>query len=88
VPEQLSVSQAPQGIGVGLLEAIDESTIMALADPQDSNGDGVRGVPNWSTNPETVERHLGRFGWKAGKGTVRQQAASAFLLDLGVTTPT
>jgi CxxC motif-containing protein (DUF1111 family) len=91
VPEQLSVSQAPQGIGVGLLEAIDESAIIALADPQDSNGNGVRGVPNWSTNPEAVERHLGRFGrfgWKAGKGTARQQAASAFLLELGVTTPT
>jgi CxxC motif-containing protein (DUF1111 family) len=88
VPAQLSVRQAPQVIGVGLLEAIDESTILALADPQDSNGDGVRGVPNWSTNPETGERHLGRFGWKAGKGTVRQQAASALLLDLGVATPT
>jgi CxxC motif-containing protein (DUF1111 family) len=88
VPAQLSVRQAPQVIGVGLLEAIDESTILALADPQDSNGDGVRGVPNWSTNPETGERHLGRFGWKAGKGTVRKQAASALLLDLGVATPT
>jgi CxxC motif-containing protein (DUF1111 family) len=88
VPAQLSVRQAPQVIGVGLIEAIDESTILALADPQDSNGDGVRGVPKRSTNPETADRHLGRFGWKAGKGTVRQQAASAFLLDLRVATPT
>ena len=86
-PAQLSVRQAPQVIGMGLLEAIDEATILALADPSDSNGDGVHGVPNWSTDPETGERHLGRFGWKAGKGSLRHQAASAFLLDIGVTSP-
>jgi CxxC motif-containing protein (DUF1111 family) len=87
VPAQLSVRQAPQVIGMGLLEAIDESTILALADPQDRNEDGVRGIPNWSINPETGKRHLGRFGWKAGKGSVQQQAAVAFVQDMGVTTP-
>jgi CxxC motif-containing protein (DUF1111 family) len=87
VPAQFSVRQAPQVIGMGLLEALDETTILALADPDDKNGDGVRGVPNWSIDPETGERHLGRFGWKAGKGSVRQQAASAFILDIGITTP-
>ena len=86
-PAQLSVRQAPQVIGMGLLEAIDETTILALSDPDDRDGDGVHGVPNWSTDPETGELHLGRFGWKAGKGSVRHQAANAFLLDLGVTTP-
>jgi len=87
VPAQISVRQAPQVIGMGLIEALDETTILALADPQDANGDGVRGVPNWSINPETGQRHLGRYGWKAGKATVRQQAAGAFLQDMGVTTP-
>ncbi len=87
VPAQFSVRQAPQVIGMGLLEAIDETTLLALADPQDKNGDGVRGVPNWSINLETGQRHLGRFGWKAGKATVRQQAAGALMLDMGVTTP-
>ena len=86
-PAQFSVRQAAQVIGMGLLEAVDETTILALADPNDSNGDGVRGVPNWSTDPETGERHLGRFGWKAGKGSLRHQAANAFLLDMGITTP-
>ena len=87
VPAQLSVRQAPQVVGMGLIEALDETTILALADPQDANGDGIRGVPNWSINPETGQRHLGRYGWKAGKATVRQQAAGAFLQDMGVTTP-
>jgi CxxC motif-containing protein (DUF1111 family) len=87
VPAQLSVRQAPQVVGMGLIEALDETTILALADPQDANGDGIRGIPNWSIDPETGQRHLGRYGWKAGKATVRQQAAGAFLQDMGVTTP-
>ena len=87
VPAQLSVRQAPQVVGMGLIEALDETTILAQADPQDANGDGIRGVPNWSVDPETGQRHLGRYGWKAGKATVRQQAAGAFLQDMGVTSP-
>jgi CxxC motif-containing protein (DUF1111 family) len=87
VPAQLSVRQAPQVVGMGLIEALDETTILAQADPEDKNGDGIRGVPNWSTDPETGQRHLGRYGWKAGKATVRQQAAGAFLQDMGVTSP-
>jgi CxxC motif-containing protein (DUF1111 family) len=87
VPAQYSVRQAPQVIGMGLLEAVDESTILALADPTDRDGDGVRGVPNWVTDPETGQLHLGRFGWKASKATVRQQAGTALIQDIGVTSP-
>jgi len=87
VPAAYSVRQAPQVIGLGLLEAIDEETILALSDPDDRNGDGVRGKPNWSIDPETGARHLGRFGWKAGKGSLRQQSGTALLLDMGVTSP-
>lgn len=86
-PAQLSVRQAPQVIGMGLLEALDETTILALADPNDANGDGIKGVPNWSVDPLTNAKHLGRFGWKAGKGSIRHQIAGAFMLDMGVTTP-
>ncbi|UXH76536.1 di-heme oxidoredictase family protein [Roseateles amylovorans] len=86
-PAQYSVRQAMQVMGVGLLEAIDENTILAFADPDDRDADGVRGVPNWAVDPETGKRHLGRFGWKAGKASVRHQAAEAFLLDMAVTTP-
>ncbi|MCP3061554.1 c-type cytochrome [Myxococcus sp. K38C18041901] len=87
VPAQLSVRQAPQVIGMGLLEAVDESTVLALADPTDRDGDGVRGLPNWVINPETGSRHLGRFGWKASKATLRQQSADALLKDMGITSP-
>jgi CxxC motif-containing protein (DUF1111 family) len=87
VPREFSVRQAPQLIGLGLLEAVPEKTILALADPNDANGDGVRGVPNFVTNPETGQMQLGRFGWKAGKQSLRQQAAEALIEDIGVTSP-
>ena len=86
-PAQFSVRQAAQIVGMGLIEAIDESTILALADPTDRNGDGVKGVPNWVTNPETGKVHLGRYGWKAAKATLRQQTGDALLKDMGVTSP-
>jgi CxxC motif-containing protein (DUF1111 family) len=85
VPVQYSVRQAPQVVGMGLLEAIDEVTVLALADSKDKNGDGVRGVPNWVVNPETGKLHLGRFGWKASKATLRHQSGDALIKDMSVT---
>jgi CxxC motif-containing protein (DUF1111 family) len=38
-------------------------------------------------DPETGAVRLGRFGWKASKATLRQQAASALLQDMAVTSP-
>lgn len=87
LPVNYSVRQAPQVIGLGLLEAIDEKTILALADGQDKDGDGVRGIPNWVLNPETGETQLGRFGWKAAKASLRHQVGEALVRDMGVTSP-
>ena len=87
VPAQYSARQAPQVIGVGLLEALPESTVLALADPGDANGDGIRGVANLVTDPETGQTRLGRFGWKAAKASLRQQAAEALVNDMGVVSP-
>jgi len=87
VPRAFSVRQAPQLIGLGLLEAVPEKTILALADPNDANGDGVRGVPNFVINPETGKTQLGRFGWKAAKQSLRQQTAEALIEDIGITSP-
>jgi CxxC motif-containing protein (DUF1111 family) len=78
---------APPVIGAGLLEAIPIDQILDAADPDDADSDGVSGRPNWITDPDTGDRALGRFGWKANVATVRQQVAAAFLGDLGITTP-
>lgn len=85
VPQAVSARQAPQVIGLGLLEAVPEETILAMADPADRNGDGVRGIPNFVRNPETGAMQVGRFGWKASKVSLRHQSADALIGDMGVT---
>ena len=72
---------------MGLLEAIPATDILAGADPDDRDGDGISGRANrvWSDEHNTVM--LGRFGWKAGQPTVTQQAAAAFRGDVGIGTP-
>jgi CxxC motif-containing protein (DUF1111 family) len=81
----LSPRTAPQMIGLGLLEAISESDIVARADADDSDEDGISGRPNqvWDVASESVK--LGRFGWKANQPSLAQQTAGAFLGDMGIT---
>lgn len=83
----LSPRIAPQMIGLGLLEAIPARDILARADPDDRDGDGISGRANivWST--ERNRPMLGRFGLKAGAPTVLEQSASAFAGDIGISTP-
>jgi CxxC motif-containing protein (DUF1111 family) len=73
--------------GLGLMEAVPEATILALADPDDVNHDGVSGRPNFVADPLTGKLALGRFGWKAGAASLREQAALAFVNDIGLTSP-
>lgn len=87
VPQNLLIAPriAPPIIGLGLLEAIPESDILALVDENDQNGDNISGKANYVINPETGVRELGRFGWKANTSTLRVQTAGAYLDDMGIT---
>jgi CxxC motif-containing protein (DUF1111 family) len=82
---RLSLRVAPAVFGLGLLEAVPEDTLRALADPDDRDGDGVSGRAVEVDDLASGHRALGRFGWKAGQPTVRQQSAAAFLGDMGIT---
>jgi CxxC motif-containing protein (DUF1111 family) len=86
-PEHFSLRVARPLVGLGLLEAIPEANILALADPDDCNGDGISGRANLVRDPESGVTRVGRFGWKAAKVSVRHQVAEALLLDMGVTSP-
>lgn len=83
----LSPRVAPQMIGLGLIEAIPAADILANADPDDADGDGISGRPNVVWSVEFEQPMLGRFGLKAGAPTVRQQSAGAFAGDLGISNP-
>lgn len=80
----LSPRVAPPMIGLGLLEAISEAAILANADPDDANGDGISGRPNFVWSDELGRVALGRFGWKAGKAGIADQSAHAFAGDIGI----
>ncbi|HTM46315.1 MAG TPA: di-heme oxidoredictase family protein [Polyangiaceae bacterium] len=85
-PALFSARIAPQLVGLGLLEAVDESTIIALEDVDDSDGDGISGKVQISADPVTGEKRVGRFGWKAGQSSLRHQIAGALNTDMGVMT--
>lgn len=76
---------AQQVIGLGLLEAVPEASLLELAESQQAAG-VVSGRPNYVFDVETERTVLGRFGWKAGQPNLRQQTASAFMFDIGATT--
>lgn len=80
---------APAMFGRGFIQAIPEETILSNADPNDLDGDGISGRPNYivmgfvgaPTHPE-----LGRHGLKAQMSRIKDFASAAFLNDLGMTT--
>lgn len=82
----ISPRVAPQMIGLGLLEAIPAADILALADPEDADGDGISGRAQIVPSVEFGPPMLGRFGLKAGAPTVREQSSAAFSGDMGLST--
>lgn len=76
---------APPLIGLGLLEAIPETDLRALEDPDDADGDGVSGRLNVVWDPVQQASVTGRFGWKANASTLHVQVAGAFANDMGLT---
>lgn len=77
---RFSARMAPPLLGLGLLEAIPEASLLARADAEDADGDGISGRPQ-----RLPSGRIGRFGWKAMRATVAEQTAAAFSEDIGIT---
>jgi CxxC motif-containing protein (DUF1111 family) len=71
--------------GAGLVEAIDDETILALEDPNDRNGDGISGRAARVIDVGTGRPRVGRFGWKAQHATLRTFSADAYRNEMGIT---
>lgn len=85
----------PPNTGLGFLDAVPDAMILALADPDDLDGDGISGTPNWITTPAYIThrpapveqggKHIGRFGRKGAAYDLLQQTANAYNQDIGIT---
>ncbi len=71
--------------GDGLIEAIPDETILALEDPFDRDGNGVRGRASIVMDVATGTRRVGRFGWKAQQATLLAFAGDAYRNEMGIT---
>lgn len=77
--QALSPRLAPPLTGMGLIDAIDGAAILAGADPEDRDGDGISG------RALVTATGVGRFGWKAESPSLEHQVARAFVEDMGIT---
>lgn len=80
---KLGARIAPQLLGMGLLDNVSDETIMALADPDDANQDGISGRVHWVF--EEGKNRIGRFGWKGINSMLKTQNATAMHQDMGLT---
>lgn len=84
----------PANTGLGFLDAVSDADILAIADPNDADGDGISGVPNWvfapsycQDRPNTIKqggKYIARFGKKGAAYDLLQQTANAYNQDMGV----
>ncbi len=85
----------PIATGLGYLELVSDTDILAMADPYDLNGDGISGVPNWNYIPNYIKpnanainrngKYICRIGKKASVYNLFQQTVSAYNQDIGIT---
>lgn len=85
----------PANTGLGYLELVSDADILAIADPDDINGDGISGVPNYNFLPTFVQpfanalplngKYIHRFGKKASTYNLLHQTVNAYNQDIGIT---
>lgn len=101
LPEQLPLGASSSGFtppantGLGFLELVTDTAILAMTDPFDIDGDGISGVPNWIALSGFVSPNIGaisqngkyihRFGKKAAIFNLLQQTVNAYNQDIGIT---
>ena len=83
-PEATAIAgrSSPDIFGFGLLDAVPDSEILARADPDDRDRDGISGRPN-----RFFDGRVGRFGRKAVVPTLREFNDGAFSAEIGITNP-
>lgn len=81
---RISPRYVPIMTGLGLLEAIDESTILSFVNMSSKTGTGIAGRPQRLNDYFTGPNTLGRFGWKCGLATLKTELYACVAMDLGI----
>lgn len=101
MPEQIPLGATfskftpPANTGLGLLELVSDADILAMADPDDNDNDGISGVPNYGNLPQYIipfanaiqkdGKYIHRFGKKAAAYSLLHQTVNAYNQDIGIT---
>jgi len=80
LPPDVTLRKPQSLYGLGMLEAVSDQDLLALAAAQRRDPDGVRGRPG-----VTRDGHVGRFGWKARFADIDSFVAAAFRVEMGLT---
>jgi len=80
-----SARVGPGVYGLGLLEAVPEQALRAMA--RERLPDGIRGRINQVWDPVQRRMRIGRFGWKANTASLEAQVVQAAAGDLGLSSP-
>lgn len=85
----------PANTGLGFLELVSDADILAMADPNDTNADGISGIPNYNHLPAFItpfhnaiprnDKYIHRFGKKAAAYDLLHQTVNAYNQDIGIT---
>ncbi len=74
--------KVPFLFGLGLAEAVPDTTLAALEDPDDRDGDGISGRA-----PRLPDGRMGRFGSKSEFASLRDFTVGALRAEMGLTSP-
>ncbi|WP_317899828.1 di-heme oxidoredictase family protein [Aurantibacillus circumpalustris] len=97
LPSDASFSKVlpPANTGLGFLDAVSDADLLAMSDPNDLDGDGISGIPNWVSVPNYCQlrpnaisqngKYIARFGKKGAAYDLLQQTANAYNQDMGIT---
>jgi CxxC motif-containing protein (DUF1111 family) len=90
VPPQANVVAHRRTIplfGLGLVDAVPDSTFVALAQSEKQNSPATAGQVAIVTDVASGQMRVGKFGWKCQNATLLTFSGDAYLNEMGITTP-
>ncbi len=73
--------------GLGLVDAVPDSTFYAIAYEEKFHPDGIAGLVSVVTKIATGKQAVGKFGWKAQNPSLFQFSGDAYINEMGITNP-